>query len=553
MSFADAIANVTITRANVTPSRAGFGVPCIAAYHALNNDRVRTYSSLAGMASDGFRSHDPAYKAAAAMFSQTPRPRTVKVGRRASAPTQIVRLTPVSPSASEVYTLKVDGLEVTFTADSSPTVAEVCAGLQAALAALADVDAILSGGASSASSQTLSGASLNGATGYRTMATARHITLVLSSHVDWDATTATLTGKDIDGNTITESLTIPNGGAVTVTSVKRYRSVTSLVIPVQSGAGGTFTVGVSAPVTATDDTTHVTCTSPVAGEMHSFELVSTSLASTGVFNVSLEDRTTDPGIAADLAAMLAADANWYAVVIADSAGKAEATAAAAYLETVRRIALYQTADALAHSSSSVDDVAYNLKATGYTRSSVWFYPHLGLSTGQLAAAVLGRCLPLNPGKVTFAHKELSGVTVASPTETQSANLEAKNANHYTEIGDGGDTFPGKSCEGEYIDVIRDLDKSYSRMQTAALSVVRSSDKVPFDDNGIDTMGGAIRGALKADETDGIYAKGSTSVTTPAASAVSSGDKAVRNLTGVTFFARVAGAIHITEVTGTVSV
>jgi hypothetical protein len=417
------------------------------------------------------------------MFSQTPRPRTVKVGRRASAPTQIVRLTPVSPSASEVYTLKVDGLEVTFTADSSPTVAEVCAGLQAALAALADVDAILSGGASSASSQTLSGASLNGATGYRTMAT----------------------------------------------------------------------VGVSAPVTATDDTTHVTCTSPVAGEMHSFELVSTSLASTGVFNVSLEDRTTDPGIAADLAAMLAADANWYAVVIADSAGKAEATAAAAYLETVRRIALYQTADALAHSSSSVDDVAYNLKATGYTRSSVWFYPHLGLSTGQLAAAVLGRCLPLNPGKVTFAHKELSGVTVASPTETQSANLEAKNANHYTEIGDGGDTFPGKSCEGEYIDVIRDLDKSYSRMQTAALSVVRSSDKVPFDDNGIDTMGGAIRGALKADETDGIYAKGSTSVTTPAASAVSSGDKAVRNLTGVTFFARVAGAIHITEVTGTVSV
>lgn len=553
MSFADDIASITVTRANVTPTRVGFGTPLIAAYHALNNDRVRTYSSLAGMSSDGFRSHDPAYKAAAAMFSQTPRPRTVKVGRRASAPTQIVRLTPVTPSASEVYALEVDGLAVSVTADASPTIAEVCTLLQAALAALADVDAIVVAGTSSLSLQTLSGATLDGATGYRTMSVARHITLVLSSHADWDATTATLTGKDIDGNTISESLTIPNGGAVTLTSTKRYRSVTSLVIPAQSGTGGTFTAGVSAPVTATDDTTHVTCTSPVAGEQHSFELVSTSLASTGVFNLSLEDRTTDPGIAADLAAMLAADTGWYAIVIADSAGKAEATAAAAYVETVRRIALYQTADALAHSSSSVDDVAYNLKATGYVRSSVWFYPHIGLTTGQLAAAVLGRCLPLNPGKVTFAHKELAGVTVVSPTETQRANLEAKNCNHYTEIGDGGDTFPGVSCEGEYVDVARDLDKSFARMQTAALSVVRASDKVPFTDNGIDTIGGAIRGALKEDEADGIFAPGSTVVVTPAASAVSSGDKAARNLTGVTFSARLAGAIHITEVTGTVSV
>lgn len=551
MSYIDDIASVTITRANVTPTRAGFGTPLVVAHHALNSDRVRTYSSLAGMSSDGHRSHDPAYKAVAALFSQTPRPRRVKVGRRASAPTQTIRLTPVAPSASEVYSLEVDGLAVSVTADASPTVAEVCTALAAALAALADVDAIVATGASSTSIQTLSGAMLDGATGYRTMSAARHITLVLSSHADWDATTATLTGKDIDGNTITESLVIPNGGNTTLTSTKRYRSVTSLSIPVQAGTGGTFTVGVSAPVTATDDTTHVTCASHTAGEHHTYKLTSTSLASVGVFNVSLDDRTTDPGIAADLAAIHAADPDWYALVIADSTGKLEAVAAAAYVETLRRMAVYQSSDAAVWSSSSVDDVGYTLKATGYTRSSVWAYQHIGLPTAELGAALLGRCLPADPGKITFAHKELAGVTVVDFTETQRAGMDAKNVNYYVESGDGGDTWPGKSCEGEWMDVIRDLDKSYSRMQTAALSVVRASDKVPFTDNGIDQIGTALRGALAADVADGIYA--SFSVTTPAAADVSSADKAARALTGVTFRATLAGAIHTTEITGTVSV
>jgi hypothetical protein len=550
MSFADDIASVTITRANVTPSRAGFGTPMILAYHTLNADRVRSYSSLSAMSADGFRSHDPAYRAAAAAFSQTPRPRRVKVGRRALAPTQVIRLTPVAPSAGEVYSLKVDGLAVTFTADGTPTVAEVCTGLHAAIGALAVANAIVATGASSGSSQTITGAALDGTVGWRTMATARHITLTLSADAHWDATTATLTGRDVDGNTISESLSIPNNGGVTLTSLKRFRTVTSLVIPAQSGTNGTFTVGVAAPLTSADNTTHVTLTS-TAGDCNSIELTSKSLASTGVFNLSLLDVSSDPGIATDLAAIHAADSDYYALLMPEGASSAVAAAAAGWVETVRRILVLQTADALAWDSSSVNDIAFNLKATGYTRSSVWAYPHLGLATGQLAAALLGRCLPLDPGSVTFAHKELAGVTVMSLTETQQAALESKNANHYTEIGDGGNTFPGKVAEGEWIDVIRDIDRSFDRMQTSVLSVLRSSNKVPFTDDGIDTVGNALRGALRADVTDGIYS--TFAVTTPAASAVSSADKAARSLTGVTFTATLAGAIHITTITGTVSV
>jgi len=141
MSLAS-IVNVTITRATTGITRTGFGVPLIAAYHTHYVDRVRSYTSLAGMVSDGFEETEPAYLAAQAMFSQKPRVRRVKVGRRALAPTQIVSLTPSAPSAAEVYTITIDGAECTYTADGTPTLAEVCTGLAAAInAATGDLTA----------------------------------------------------------------------------------------------------------------------------------------------------------------------------------------------------------------------------------------------------------------------------------------------------------------------------------------------------------------------------------------------------------------------------
>ena len=114
----------------------------------------------------------------------------------------------------------------------------------------ADVDAIITAITSSTSVQSFSGATLNGVVGALEMQPARLVTLVLSNHADWDATNATLVGVDHNGLAATETLAIPNGGNATVTSTTRFMSVTSLSIPVQSGTGGTATVGVAA-LTAT--------------------------------------------------------------------------------------------------------------------------------------------------------------------------------------------------------------------------------------------------------------------------------------------------------------
>jgi len=111
----------------------------------------------------------------------------------------------------------------------------------------ADVDAILAtGGASTAGIQTFDASDFDGVVGADEMTPARAITLVLSNHADWNATNATLTGVNHLGQTVSETLAIPDGGNATVTSTGYYRQVTGLTIPAQGGTGGTFTVGISA-------------------------------------------------------------------------------------------------------------------------------------------------------------------------------------------------------------------------------------------------------------------------------------------------------------------
>ena len=108
---------------------------------------------------------------------------------------------------------------------------------------VADVDAIIATGASTAGVQNVSGASLDGVVGQGEMAPARNLVLVLSSHANWDLSVATVTGVDSDGKVISEDFPIPDAGNVTVTGTKHFAKVTNLRIPAQSGTAGTYTLG----------------------------------------------------------------------------------------------------------------------------------------------------------------------------------------------------------------------------------------------------------------------------------------------------------------------
>jgi len=127
------IVDVSITRQAQGISRAGFGVMLILGTEAEFAGRVRSYSSIEGVAED-FETTDAEYKAAQAAFSQTPKPRTIKIGRRETPVAQEQTLTfDVDFVAGNTITLDVDGVEVSvpFNADHSTTLSDLAAAIQA--------------------------------------------------------------------------------------------------------------------------------------------------------------------------------------------------------------------------------------------------------------------------------------------------------------------------------------------------------------------------------------------------------------------------------------
>jgi hypothetical protein len=107
MPIADVL-SITISVSGAGPTKAGFGEPLVFGVNApFAPGVVREYSTAAGMISDGFLVTDPTYLCASQVFAQNPSPPFLKVGRRAFAPTQILKMTMLSTSALDVYTFSL--------------------------------------------------------------------------------------------------------------------------------------------------------------------------------------------------------------------------------------------------------------------------------------------------------------------------------------------------------------------------------------------------------------------------------------------------------------
>jgi hypothetical protein len=130
----DLIVNVEVTRDTRTPSQRGFGTPLLVGYHTAWLDRVREYADEGEMLDDGFTTDDYLYQVVKAMKAQTPSPTTIKVGRRATAPTQVVHLIPRVTTAGFVHEITVDGVKYSVTVQSADAVADICDDFVTAMA-----------------------------------------------------------------------------------------------------------------------------------------------------------------------------------------------------------------------------------------------------------------------------------------------------------------------------------------------------------------------------------------------------------------------------------
>src|SRR5690606_41609604 len=112
--------------------------------------------------------------------------------------------------------------------------------------------------------------------------------------------------------------------------------------------------------------------------------------------------------------------DWYALDLAVAATDEEILAVAAYVETLRKIFAVTVTDADAKDPSKTDDLASELAAAGFARTFALYS-----DDDFAAAALLGRCLPMDPGSETWAFKTLAGLSPSKLTEPEKAARRAK--------------------------------------------------------------------------------------------------------------------------------
>jgi hypothetical protein len=436
--------SLVITQDSAGVARAGFGVPLILSANAAFAERIRYYNSLLDVAADFADTSSPEYLAARAMFSQSPRPARIAIGRAANKPTQVFTLSVSSVQNLHTYQILVKGEGVTettasFTSDASATDAEIVAGLVSALNA-------------------------------------------------------------VTGNNY-----------------------------VAAGAASPFTV-----------------TADAAGDWFSLQVMNPA-------DLEIAQTHADPGITADLNAIELENADWYgfttlynsnAYVLAAAAWAESSASRKVYVLDVNETDAITTA---AGNSDTLDD----LGTLEYARTMGAYHPS---PADFMAAAWLGKCLPLEPGSETWKFKTLAGVNPVTLTGTHRTNLLARNANSYQTVAGVNITWEGTTSDGNFLDVVRGLDWLEDDMSKSVFEALAGASKIPYTDTGVAVITGKIRASLRRAVNRQILAEDPEPVVTaPKVADVAPVDKAARLLPDIRFSGTLAGAIHRVEIIGVVSV
>ena len=172
-----------------------------------------------------------------------------------------------------------------------------------------------------------------------------------------------------------------------------------------------------------------------------------------------------------------------------------------------------------------------------------------------------RTLTIAPGGETWALRRLAAVTPDKLSSTDRNTIVGKGGNtfeYYQESSNIALTSPGKVAAGEWIDVIRFRDYLKDLIQTNLVQLMINRDKVPYTDGGIQLLGSNLKSSLRTGQNVGGIAPDEVAsdgtkrpgfnVTIPLSSEIDDVTKASR-VVYLKFNARIAGAIHVTNITG----
>lgn len=174
-------------------------------------------------------------------------------------------------------------------------------------------------------------------------------------------------------------------------------------------------------------------------------------------------------------------------------------------------------------------------------------------------AYICRFLAYQPGSTTWVHKSLAGIEPSRITGTRVAALEKANVSYYITVAGQGNVLGGKVLAGEWIDNIHFRDWLKNDIQLRVFTLLRVNPKLPYTDAGIALVQAQIEASLEQGQRYGGIATTEYngdgdeipgfSVKVPLAASIPAYQKASRVLKDVSFWARLASAIHAVKIIG----
>jgi hypothetical protein len=271
-------------------------------------------------------------------------------------------------------------------------------------------------------------------------------------------------------------------------------------------------------------------------------------------------------LASDLTALVDQDSSWYVLLMTERT-KQRVLDAAEWTETQDRMFITASSEAAILDPSSSIDIMSQLQSAQYYRTAVAYQANALTEYPDVAWA--SRVLTIQPGSETWALKRLSSVTPDNLTSTQRNTIMGDGT---STVGKGGNTFeyyqpqialtnPGKVAAGEWMDIIRFRDYLKNLIQTNLVQLIINRDKVPYTDGGLQLLGSELKSSLRTGQQVGGIAPDEVdsdnnqvpgfNTTIPLAADVDDATKASR-VANLSFNARIAGAIHVTNITGALS-
>jgi len=184
------------------------------------------------------------------------------------------------------------------------------------------------------------------------------------------------------------------------------------------------------------------------------------------------------------------------------------------------------------------------------------------ANAYLHVALAVKCLSYPAGAETWAFKQLAAVSPSSLSGALKKALTDGNSNYFARYAGRGVSMNGRVRAGEWIDVIRGRDWLRNDMQLRLFNMQIANAKTPFTNSGIIMAENEMIASLKAAQALGIVAEddydadGSLvpgfATFVPNAMDVPAEEKASRALRGCTFTARLAGAVHVAEISGSLT-